>query len=159
MKIAITGHRPNKLGNDYNLTSPIIGWLTGKIVKIIQEYKPDTLITGMALGIDTLFAKIAIQLNISFIAAIPCKQQYVKWSQKSKEIWMDITDHKLCEKYYVTEELYSNTCMQLRNQWMVDNCDILIAVWDESSGGTKNCVDYAKSVNKQIVYINPKDFK
>jgi len=24
MKIAITGHRPNKLGNDYDLTSPLI---------------------------------------------------------------------------------------------------------------------------------------
>lgn len=24
MKIAITGHRPNKLNNDYDLTSPLI---------------------------------------------------------------------------------------------------------------------------------------
>lgn len=24
MKVAITGHRPNKLGNDYDLTSPLI---------------------------------------------------------------------------------------------------------------------------------------
>lgn len=24
MKIAITGHRPNKLGNDYDLTSPLV---------------------------------------------------------------------------------------------------------------------------------------
>lgn len=49
--------------------------------------------------------------------------------------------------------------MQKRNEWMVDNCDILIAVWDKSPGGTKNCVDYAESKKKQIIYINPKNYE
>jgi uncharacterized phage-like protein YoqJ len=44
--------------------------------------------------------------------------------------------------------------MQIRNEWMVDRCDKLIAVWDGSKGGTGNCVDYAKSVNKDIFRID-----
>ncbi len=45
--------------------------------------------------------------------------------------------------------------MDKRNKWMVDNCDLLIAVWNGTSGGTANCVNYAKSINKQIIIINP----
>ena len=69
MKIAITGHRPNKLGNDYNLVSPLIERIDMAICAILlkqDELYPIgsiELITGMALGIDTLFAKIAIRLG------------------------------------------------------------------------------------------------
>ncbi len=163
MKIAITGHRPNKLGNDYDLNSPLIQWIKNEINKILVQYYyyPNELelITGMALGIDTLFAKIAIENNIPFIAAIPCKNQWSKWIQKSIEIYQNILQHKNCTIYNVSTNNYSNTCMQDRNIWMVDNCDILIAVWDGTSGGTANCIKYAESVNKHIIRINPNDFK
>lgn len=42
--------------------------------------------------------------------------------------------------------------------WMVDNCDLLIAVHDGSPGGTANCVNYANQKNKKIININPKHF-
>lgn len=35
---------------------------------------------------------------------------------------------------------------------MVDDCDSLLALWDGSSGGTKNCLDYARKKGKP--YIN-----
>jgi hypothetical protein len=38
---------------------------------------------------------------------------------------------------------------------MVDNSDLLIAVWDGSSGGTSNCVSYATIKGKQIIRIDP----
>lgn len=159
MKIAITGHRPNKLGNDYNLTSSLIM----KIKKEIQEQlriitwgfeQPLTLITGMALGIDTLFALIAIEYKIPFIAAIPCAGQASMWPAKSKQTYFDIVEHPLCTKYWVSTLPYNPRLMQLRNEWMVDNCDILIAVWDGTSGGTGNCVKYADG-KKEIVRIDP----
>ena len=49
--------------------------------------------------------------------------------------------------------------MQIRNQWMVDNCELLIAVFDGTSGGTANCVNYAKSIRKNTVVINPNGYK
>ena len=45
--------------------------------------------------------------------------------------------------------------MQARNQWMVDHCQLLIAVFDGSPGGTKNCVDYALRVRREIRLIDP----
>lgn len=52
---------------------------------------------------------------------------------------------------------YAPAKMQIRNEYMVENCDLLIAVWDKSDGGTANCVKYAKSQRKNIIYINPKE--
>lgn len=161
MKIAITGHRPNKLGNDYDLTSPLVLWIKAHIIDIldtqhIKNFGNLTLITGMALGIDTLFAQIAIENNIPFVAAIPCSGQDSKWILKSQKLYSDLITNTLCTRYYVSDKPYNNTCMQIRNKWMVDNCDLLIAVWDGSSGGTSNCVKYAQSKNKKIIFINPK---
>ena len=167
MKIAITGHRPNKLGNEWEGKGIISSKIRTKLTNLLWDWCVECEfsrngeqvipISGMALGVDMIWAEIAIAANKSFIAAIPCKKQYAKWPQASKERWMDITDNKLCDKFYVSEELYTSDCMQKRNIWMVNNCDLLIAVWDGSNGGTANCVNYAKSINKQIVIINPKD--
>lgn len=163
MKIAITGHRPNKLGNDYDLTSPLLMWIKQEIHKIVDheilQFKDITLITGMALGIDTLFAKIAIESKLPFIAAIPCKGQDSMWKVPSRMLYQELLQHELCSPYYVTKGLYSSTCMQKRNEWMVDNCDLLIAVWDGSNGGTANCVNYAAKQGKFTVFINPKHYE
>lgn len=161
MKIAITGHRPNKLGNDYDLTSNFVWKIQDKLQSIITHYNdigrdnwtPLTLITGMALGVDTLFAKLAIKNKRRFIAAIPCLNHGDKWPKKSKEIYDQILSHELCDKHIVTHEDYNNSCMQKRNVWMVDNCDVLIAVWDGSPGGTGNCVKYTRSKDKSVIWL------
>ena len=41
--------------------------------------------------------------------------------------------------------------MQRRNEFMVDNADMVLAYHDGSEGGTKNCVDYAKSQGTVVV--------
>lgn len=163
MKIAITGHRPNKLGNDYNLTSPLIQGIKARIITILGNevaMNPTdstlTLITGMALGIDTLFAQIAISLNLPFIAAIPCIGQESKWPQRSKDVYNQLLSQAR-EIVRVTTDEYTPTCMQKRNEWMVNECDILIAVWDGTGGGTANCVQYAEFVGKPIIRIKPQD--
>lgn len=159
MKIAITGHRPNKLGNDYDLKSPLILKIKDKIQSIIDheilQFKDITLITGMALGIDTLFAKIAIESKLPFIAAIPFEGQEKMWPTKSQSLYYDIRS-KASSTRVICDGGYSPQKMQIRNEWMVNNCDLLIAVWDGTSGGTANCVKYAESVGKQIIRINPK---
>lgn len=159
MKIAITGHRPNKLSNDYDLTSPLISRIKMTLRAIISEYMPTQMISGMALGIDTLWAELAIEYNIPLIAAIPCYNQEVKWLQKSKERYYKILEYPLCFKRTITKTGYTSDCMQKRNKWMANHCDLLIAVWDGTSGGTANCVKYAQSINKDIIFINPNDYK
>lgn len=160
MKIAITGHRPDKLNYDYDLTGALTARIQEKIELVLRDYidKPDTtLITGMALGIDTLFALIAVELELPFIAAIPCSGQYQKWTEKSKKLYHKLINSPLCTKHYVSKLPYDNKCMDARNRWMVDNADLIIAVWNGSPGGTANCVKYARAKKKHIIYINPNE--
>lgn len=161
MKIAITGHRPNKLGNDYDLTGPLIGKIKSKLQSIIDDhvsihYGDVTLISGMALGIDTLWAELAIENNLPLIAAIPCKGQESRWTKASIERYNRILNNPLTTVVMVSEEPYNNSCMQDRNIYMVDECDLLIGIWDGTTGGTGNCVEYAKSISRNLIIINPK---
>lgn len=156
MKIAITGHRPNKLGNDYTYTSDLFVKIKQKLQKIIDFYNPEYLITGMALGVDTVWALLAIENNIKFIAAIPCLGQDSRWKEESKDLYKRILSNDLCIFEQISYN-YSPDSMQKRNIWMVNTCDVLIAVWDGSNGGTANCVNYAIKQGKIIIYINPKN--
>lgn len=146
MIVCATGHRPNKLGG-YGLE-----------VKVRLEYlaftwldlhKPNKAISGMALGWDQAFAKAAIKLNIPLVAAIPFTGQEQAWPRSSQEEWKSIVDEAY-EVVVVSSGGYATWKMQKRNEWMVDNSDLVLALWDGSSGGTGNCVKYANKVSKPI---------
>lgn len=157
MKIAITGHRPHRLNKEYDGTGPMSLWIKKKINDILDIYGPTMLISGMALGVDMLFAEIAIERKLPLIAAIPCKGQEKIWPKKSQDRYNKILSYDGCSKVYVSES-YSAYAMQKRNEYMIDNCAILLAVWDGTTGGTCNAVQYAKKVNKETIRINPQDF-
>lgn len=153
MIVAFTGHRPDKLGG-YKLPNPTYLYVCQQIDKKLRELQPEKVISGMALGVDQWAAHIAHKLNIPFIAAVPFEGQEKAWPAKSQA-----TFHKLLklasEKIIVSTGTYAAYKMQVRNEWMVDRCDILLAIWDGTPGGTGNCIKYAQSKNKEIIFINP----
>ncbi|WP_442636539.1 SLOG family protein [Rossellomorea marisflavi] len=157
-----TGHRPNKLHGYNPVTegnSKMLWKLRELIIDQIENNHVDTFITGMALGIDMWAGRIVLKLkekypSIKLIAAVPCLNHSGKWNQASKNEWQHIIDK--CDKvHYVSNEAYTAWCMQKRNEWMVDNADYVIAVWDGTKGGTGNCVNYARKKNKSITSLHP----
>ncbi len=164
MTIAVSGHRPDKLNNDYDGTGVLSERIYDELAKIVLRNKEKhgddlRLITGMALGVDTIFAWVAIDLKVKFTAAVPFAGQERKWPETSQKVYRDLVNNPLCTIKTVSLGTYSVDKMQIRNEWMVDNCDGLIAVWDGSSGGTFNCVKYAQIKKKPIVRINPNDLR
>lgn len=158
MIIACTGHRPDKLPNKetgYILPNPTYIKVCKEIEKHLLQLKPEKVISGMALGADQYFAFVATKLNIPFIAAIPFEGQESAWPFQSQYLYKVLLKYA-CEKVIVSPGGYSAYKMQIRNEWMVDKCDILLAIWDGSSGGTANCINYAKLKNKSIIYIDPR---
>lgn len=155
MIAAFAGHRPDKLGG-YKLPNPTYIKVCKKLEAALIELKPEKCISGMALGIDQWAASICIKLGIPFIAAIPFVGQERVWPEESKRIYKILLG-KASEQIVVSEGGYAAQKLQIRNEWMVDNCDKLIAVWDGTQGGTGNCYKYAESVNKDIYRINPKE--
>lgn len=154
MIVSFTGHRPDKLGG-YNLPNPTYLHVCRQIDKALRELKPEKVISGMALGVDQWAANIAIKLGIPFIAAVPFTGQEKAWPPQSQKVFNNLLS-KAAEVVIVSEGGYSAFKMQIRNQWMVDRADLVMAIWDGSKGGTGNCVEYAKSKNKEIFYIDPR---
>lgn len=169
LRFAITGYRPVKLPSQYGYDihnaayRKLAAAIRDTIVYVsYQRHMFDLVcISGMALGTDQLFVHVADALkkrpeftNVHIIAAIPCYGQETKWPVRSREEYHQTLS--LCnETVYVTRQSFTPSCMEQRNRWMVDHCDVLIAVYDGKPGGTANCIRYAKQQGKTIYYINP----
>lgn len=160
-----TGHRPNKLyGYDRNSEGNrvIRKKLHDKIVDLIENHGINTFISGMALGIDMWAALAVIKLrtkypHIRLVAAVPCLRQWSRWNPEDVIFWHRILE--ACDLVVmVTNEEYTPACMQMRNIWMVDHSDHVIAVYDGSPrGGTFNCIKYAKTKKTHIHTIDPRN--
>jgi len=160
MIVAFTGHRPDKLGG-YNLPNPTYIKVCRAIDKHLREINPSKVISGMALGTNQSASNIAIKLGIPLIAAIPFEGQEKKWPERSQKAYNYLLK-RATDIVYVSPPGFSTTKMQLRNEWMVDQCDILIGVYNGSAGGTANCIKYAESLKlfdmvpaKKIIIIDP----
>jgi uncharacterized phage-like protein YoqJ len=153
-----TGHRPDKLGG-YYVPNPTHTKVMKKTGEVLDLLKPVAVISGMALGFDTILAQCTLQKKIPLIAAVPFQGFHLKWPEQSQRAFLDLL--KQCEEvHYVCDGGYAAWKMQKRNEWMVDNSEIQLAMWDGSEGGTKNCYEYAlkkASSEFEIVRINPKE--
>lgn len=156
---AVTGHRPDKLGGEYDLKGPYSGYIRDQLRQEIELYNIETAISGMALGVDTLWALLALDMGLNLTAAIPFKGQESRWPEKSKKVFNDILSHPRTKQVIVSDGGYGSWKMQVRNVWMVDHCDILFAVWDGTKGGTGNCVEYARKVHRKMDIIKPDGWK
>lgn len=154
MIVAFTGHRPDPKLGGYDESNPIAVNVKTRIKQVLLDLKPTKVISGMALGVDQMAAKICIDMKIPFIAAVPFKGQECKWPKSSQEYYGWLLDHAE-EIKVISEGSYDPVKMHKRNEWMVDNCDILIAVFDGTPGGTASCVRYAERQRKDIRFIRP----
>ena len=158
MIFSVTGHRPDKLLNYGEKAERRLKEFAITVVKELTFRPTDKMITGMALGWDTAIAEACIELNIPFIAAVPFKGQEGKWPEQSQKKYRELLT-KASEIKYVCEDGYAAWKMHKRNSWMVDNSEAVIALWNgDETGGTANCVNYAREKGKEI-YNFWKDFE
>ena len=161
--VAVTGHRPKTLGWGYNLGTKLYYNMYRSMYQFLREEMPDRCITGMALGVDTVFALAALSYrdisNKDVDCYIPFNGQELLWSKEDQERYVRIlkrADHRKI----ITDNGYSAWAMQKRNEWMVDETDILLAVWNGiKKGGTWNCIRYAQKKNVPVIIRSPNDFR
>ena len=144
--VAATGHRPDKLGG---YSKDIESKLYDLAVEELGKINPTKVISGMALGWDQAVAKACNTLSIPWIAAVPFIGQEKAWPKESQTFYHELLD-TASEYIIVREGTYHPSKMYERNIWMVDRSDLVLALWDGSSGGTGHCVKYANKVKKPI---------
>jgi uncharacterized phage-like protein YoqJ len=153
MKIAFTGHRPNKLGG-YDDSRNLASAFYTVVGHILDTLRPMAIISGMALGVDTWAAKLALMHGIALHAYVPFKGQEKMWPPNSQEQYRILLD-SAGSVVYCSPPGYSSSKMQVRNERMIDDCDVLIAIWGGTPGGTKNCLEYATKKNVKILRFTP----
>jgi len=162
-----TGHR--KLGDHYyNPTTPSTEWHTLRQyldqvnTSMINDHGVDHFISGLAIGVDLLAAEsvayvrvFAKDKEVKLTGAMPFPSQPNKWPEPTRQHWHNVC--QLCNQVVsVSADPYSPQKMQIRNEWMVDQSDYVIAIWNGmKSGGTWNCINYAKSKNKPVLAVQP----
>jgi uncharacterized phage-like protein YoqJ len=133
--------------------------LTEAIRNIIDKYDEVEFISGMAIGVDTWAAEVVLQERLingrELTLAIPFVGQQNSWPIHAQLRWLDIY-HQATTIHFVDEEGYAPWKLLNRNKWMVDNSDLVIAVWNgDKAGGTFHCIDYAKKKGKEIINLWP----
>lgn len=174
--VAATGHRPSKLSGGWDAYGkwgePVKAYevvILGELQKLLEERGNLHLISGLALGWDSIFLRAGLRFQerlgveaITLEGAAPCTHQDSRWSPKDKRRYSYFLE-KLSRGgnrfTYVSPHDFSwehGNQMQARNEYMVDKCDLLIACFDGSPGGTKRAIDYAlKKRDCEIRCVDP----
>lgn len=153
---AATGHRPKGFPWNYRDKNSCQHKEYLKklesIVRGIIEDGFDYFISGGAIGADQNFAEIIIKLkkyypHIRLEIAVPCPEQDAKWCDGDKKRYKRIL--KQADFVNILSSSYTPRCMQERNKYMADKCDLLLVIWNgQQYGGTYNTFMYANSKNK-----------
>lgn len=142
--VAVTGHRPDKLGG---YTSQVEYLLNKFAWEQLVRLKPDKVITGMALGWDQAIGWAAYRCKIPFIACVPFPDQHKVWRPQQQVMYHTLL--RYAEQIIVVcPNPYSPRKMHKRNVAMVELCDNVLALWDGSMGGTHDCLEWCKTVDK-----------
>ncbi len=164
LKICFTGHRPKSLPWAYDETKESCVLFKNVMASIIEKAIVSGytyFISGMALGIDMICAEIVLELkkkykNVMLECAIPCLSQEKKWSLLEQKRYKKII-RKADVVHYVSKKEYTDTCMNERNNYMVNECDVVIAVWNGNPSGTANTIKMAKNAGKKVRIVDPFD--
>ena len=168
ISVALTGYRPFKLPFGYDLNHPDALRLRAILKEQFRELIElgiRRFYTGGALGCDMMAAEVILELkkeykfkhiDIYHWICAPCFHYTAKWKPEDRERLKEIA--KKSHVHFVSQSEYFNGCMQIRNQYMVDNANVLIAIYDGQKGGTHNTIEYAKKKKRNIIIINPSTF-
>ena len=147
VKIGVTGHRPERL-KKLTTVSKLTDWLDLQFHEHGEDF---ILISGMAQGTDQIAAFEAFL----FGGRLWCYYPYRRKLHESQD-YLNTKAEKIRYEY----EKYEPQCYIDRDRRIVDDCDVLLAVWDGiKSGGTWQTIKYAREKGKQIIYFggNPEE--
>ena len=119
---------------------------------------------GGAKGADIICGELILaekqtaNPQLTLICAIPFREHAERWSFDWKLRYHELL--KGADKIVPVCDTYQRGCFHIRNRYLVDNCDLLIAIYNgEDKGGTAYTVNYAKQQGKEIVILNPNTLK
>jgi uncharacterized phage-like protein YoqJ len=142
--LAITGHRPERLGD--------LNELEASLRTFLLENEVYRLYQGMCEGADHLSAQVAFDMGISYVACRPWSTHTSGTAAAYSEILRNASEVHVVNysMTYPGASVYHD-----RNHYMVDHADAVFAAWDgHQRGGTFQTIRYARRQGKKIYRFN-----
>jgi hypothetical protein len=149
--VGVTGHS--------NLTDRSVGLVHDEILDLLRPRANDLVgMTCLARGADQVFADAVLELGGALEVVIPASDYFTGISDPVRErcgAYLDAAASTVTMPY----ETSGPPAYLKASQYLIDRCDLLIAVWDGSpatgSGGTADAVAYARERGRSIVIVWP----
>lgn len=164
-KCCFTGYRPQKLPylkdsfcEEYQRLSLTLTECIRAAITLGYDY----FISGFAEGVDLMAAEAVLTLKregyeIKLEAAIPSPHQTEGWNKRSRSIYSKLLA-QADRRIYTSKVDDAYSCLR-RDEYMVKESDLVIAVFDGQKGGTAYTVDYARRKKRNLWMINPATFE
>lgn len=162
-RCAFTGYRPFKMPFGYDEDGE-----TGKKFKkrlliaiedlIRQGYLH--MISGGAQEMDIMAAEAVIELkkkydSVTLELAIPYENQAEEWTEDYRKRWQTCVD--AADMMTVISHEFTDNCFMLKNHYLVQQADVVLACFDGQDEGTKQTIEYAKEYGCPVVIIKPEE--
>lgn len=160
-RCAFTGHRPQKLPFGFNEADEVCAALKRLLHDRIEGLIGlgyAHFLSGGAMGTDIWAAEAVLDLREKYPWIVlemvsPFDGQADRWSDEYRA-----RHNRLFEEADIVTIIsreYTKSCMFRRNRYLVENADMLLAVYDGQPGGTAMTIQYAKELGLQIQCIRP----
>ena len=160
-RVAFTGYRPQKMPFGFNEQDERCIDFKKRLHDTIESFiwqGYQHFISGGALGMDMFAAETVLALKRNYPEILlemvsPFDGQVAKWApeyQKRRYVLFNQADIVTA-----TGHEYTKSCMFLRNRYLVENADLLLAAYDGQPGGTQMTIQYAKQMGIQVCCIMP----
>ncbi len=155
--VMVTAHRklPKGLVDEW-----LAGVLRDRIAKLRDEFGMERATTGLAIGGDTVWADIALEMGVPLHGAIPFPSQDAKWTKAQKAHYAELKE-RCATLEYVSETDPRSTgeairMLHARNDAMLSGTNAVVAIWAPANhtGGTFNCISKAVSAGLPVILVN-----
>jgi hypothetical protein len=150
--VGVTGHS--------NLTDRSVDLVRHELLDVLRPRANDLIgLTCLARGADQVFADTVLELGGALEVVIPASDYFTGISDPASrercEAYLDAAASTVTMPY----ESSGSSAYLAASQYLIDRCDLLLAVWDGSpatgSGGTADAVAYARERGRSIMIVWP----
>jgi hypothetical protein len=152
MRLAISGHQ--------DISSEVVAYVRPILIRLINEQESNVVgVSSLAAGADQLFAALILEQGGSLHAIVPCRGYERTFSEPDgleqfNALLAGAQKIETLDYPEPSEEAFLDA-----GHRVVDNSDLLIAVWDgrpaAGKGGTADIVDYARRRGIEVRVVWP----
>ncbi len=150
MRAAVTGHQPPALGG---YGADVFARLVGLGRGWIRANRPTEVVSGMAAGWDLAMAEAAVLEGVPLVAALAFRGQGEDWPDEARAHLRRLLGAAVM--VHVANEARVPGMWTIRDRWVLERGDVVVALWSGADDGTGRAVAKARELGKQVDNLWP----